>query len=145
VIIMERKTIEKIKRINKIDTEKLPIVLLSALDLFWSLDRIIDENVDFCKNKVPEYSDDNRYIQVVRDWLTELGDSISTDYLNQGLGTFFLKELLDYLGFNKDDEIAGDIIDEYCMSPDKNKDINILKKQLIEWAIELEELEKVRV
>jgi len=139
---MEQKTKQRIKKINSLDSDKVSITLLNALEVFWSLDRIIDKNTSFYKGQISEYVKSKKVVEEVKEWLQELGNRISDDYLNQGYGHFFSTELLNYLGFDIDDEIADGFIDEYCMSSDK-KDINILKKQLLEWAIELEELEKV--
>lgn len=127
--------------INQLDSDQVLISLLKALEMLWSLDRIIDSNIEFYKDQIPDYIKSKRVAEEVMGWLQELGDRISDDYLNQGFGHFFTVELLNYLGFDSDDEIAEDFIDEYCMYSDEKKDINKLKKQLIEWSIKLEELE----
>ncbi|WP_226619770.1 hypothetical protein [Cytobacillus firmus] len=137
---MKEITKVRIKKINTIDSEILPITLLKSLELFWSLDRIIDDNVCFTSDTVDDYVTCKRRSEEIKKWICSVGERISTDYLCKGNGTYFSAQLKDYLGFDKDDEVAESIIDEYVMSEEQNKDINELKRELIEQAMILDAL-----
>ncbi|MFJ7738864.1 hypothetical protein ACIQ2D_21390 [Lysinibacillus sp. NPDC097287] len=136
---MEQKTIERIEKINTMDSDILPLVLIKAQELFWGLDRIIDENTDLL---ISEVTSNKKKLKVVKELLQEFGENVSTDYLVNMNGDFFSKELLKYLGFDVRDEITDDIIFDYCRSTDKNKDINLLKEKLIEAAIECDGIDE---
>jgi len=130
---LNKKTLERIEKINTMDTEILPKVLLKALELFWGLDRIIEENADFTLSKV---SSNRKMLKVVKELLREFGDDVSNDYLQNMNGGFFSKELLKYLGFDVRAEVTNDVIFDYCTSTEENKDITLLKEKLIKEAIE---------
>ncbi|MFE1246072.1 hypothetical protein ACFW35_18335 [Fictibacillus sp. NPDC058756] len=137
---MKQETKERIKKINMIDSEKLPMTLLKSLEVFWSLDRIIDNNMFYFQGQVDEYVHSKRLSEEIKDWINELGERISSDYLNQGYGKYFTLQLMEYLGFDNDNETTEDIIDDYCMSGEKDKDITKLKMLLIESALELDKM-----
>ncbi|MGM0835411.1 MAG: hypothetical protein ACQEV7_04595 [Bacillota bacterium] len=133
---MKTKTSQIIKKVNNIDSEIEAITLLKGLELFWTLDRIIDDKVNhFTQNIDTYYIKKKHQITEMKELLTELGNSISNNYLNTGLGMYFSRELLKHLGFEYDD-IVDEIITDYAMSDEK--DMRLLKKQLIEWAIEID-------
>lgn len=113
---MENKTIEIINNISKIDSETLPIMLLGFYDATYGLYRSFS------------FDNDSEWDSVIEE--LDLKDI-----------DFFIKRLLEYLGFLLDDEIADDIITDYTSSTEGNR-MFVLKKRLIEWAIELEEIEK---
>lgn len=136
---MEQKTIERIEKINTMDKEILPLVLLAAEELFWGVDRIIDENADLALSKVT--NNKKRYI-VVKELLLEFKENVSTDYLEYLNDDFFSRELLKYLGFDVRAEVTDEVILDYCRSTEKNKDINLLKEKLIAEAISWDEYDE---
>lgn len=109
---MEMKTIEIINKVAKIDSELLPRILLGFYESTFSLYCSIEEEKE------------TEWENIIR----ELGLKDSN---------FFVKQLLEYLGFPKDDEIADGYITDYVDSSELNR-MEILKKELIEWAIEME-------
>ncbi|KPB06330.1 hypothetical protein [Bacillus sp. CHD6a] len=135
---MKTYTKEIIKNVNKIDSEKEAIILLKGVEVFWNLDKIIDDNVNHFTKNIDTYTysiKKKHQITEVKELLMEFGNKISDNYLNTGLGEYFSKELLIYLGFDYDD-IVSDIISDYAMSDEK--DMTLLKNQLIDWAIEID-------
>lgn len=109
---MEMKTMEVINKIAKIDSDLLPRVLLRFYEATFSLYCSIEGETE-------------------TEWesiMSELGLKDSE---------FFVEQLLEYLGFPKGDEIADGYITDYIDSTELNR-IEILKKELIEWAIESE-------
>lgn len=109
---MEMTTTKIIDRIAKIDSELLPRMLLTFYDASFGL---------YC----------------------DIGDGMEGEWEStiSKLGLkdshFFVEQLLTYLGFPEDDEIADGYITDYVGSEETNR-MGILKKELIEWAIESE-------
>ncbi|WP_163971819.1 hypothetical protein [Oceanobacillus halotolerans] len=114
---MDIKTIEKLNNISNMDSELLPRMLLQFYNASFNL---------YCA--LPDGTE--------REWEEIL------DELDLKDSTFFIKRLLDYLGFSRDDEVTEDIITDYCVDADGDKDINALKKELIERALKLEEIDR---
>lgn len=112
---MEMKTVEIINRITRLDSEVLPLVLLKVNDaICWLHHHFNDsEEIENCLENLGLWDKSKSYT----------------------------KGILDYCGFLPNDETADDYIFDYFWSKDANR-LEILKKQLIEWAIELEALEK---
>lgn len=109
---MELKTVEIINKICRLDSEVLPTVLLKQYEtIVWLYSRF-----------------DNQ--EELNECLKSLGLIKFVD----------VNELLLYLGFSNEDKIASDIICNYFSLEDENR-MGILKKQLIEWAIKLEDAE----
>lgn len=111
MIILEMKTVETINKISRIDTELLPKMLLRFYEATFSLYCSID-----CDEE--------------REW------NVLLNGLNLKDSTFFINRLLEHLGFPENDEIADGYISNYVDSTEPNR-MNILKKELIEWAIEI--------
>ncbi|MGG3926876.1 hypothetical protein ABET51_12835 [Metabacillus fastidiosus] len=110
---MEQKTAEIINKICKLDSEVLPIVLMKHYEIkAWLYDKFDD-------------------VGDLERSLEELG-------LNK---VNYREKLLLYCGFPPDDEIADDFIYDYCFSEGTDR-MDVLKKQLIEWAIETEGLDE---
>lgn len=112
MIIVEMKTVEIINNIAKIDSEVLPRMLLRFYEATFSFYCDIED----CSEAEWE------------NILNELGMKDSD---------FFIKRLLEHLGFPKNDEIADGYITDYIDSTEPNR-MDLLKKELIEWAIESE-------
>ena len=111
---MEQKTAEMINNICKLDSEVLPIVLLKHYEtIAWLYHRFADDD-------------------------GELEHCLESLNLNT---VIYEIELKVYMGFETDDEIAGGFIHDYCFSEDEKR-LDILKKNLFEWAIELEDAKK---
>ncbi len=109
---MEQKTAEMINNICKLDSEVLPVVLLKHYEtIAWLSSR---------------FADDDRELE---HCLESLG-------LNR---VEYKEKLMLYMGFEPDDDMAGDFIYDYCFSEGENR-MGLLKKQLIEWAIKLEDV-----
>ena len=121
------------------DTEILPIVLIRAQELFWGLDRIIDKNTELALSEV---SSNKKKLKIFKELIGDFGENVSSDYLNNRDDDLFSIELLRYLGFDVRDEAVDEIIFDYCTSTDKDKDFNLLKKKLIESAIECDEVDE---
>lgn len=119
-----KKLEEQIKKINNLDCDIVSKTLLASSELFWGLNRIIEKELFTDKIGV--------------------GDTISDYYINVYgfLNEDVSSKLLNYLGFEENDEVADEIITDYCMEEENSKDINILRGRLTEWAMELVELEK---
>lgn len=107
---MEQKTVEIINNICKLDSEVLPVVLLKHYEtIVWLYRRFGNQ-----------------------EELEECFESLRLSKFTE------VKELLLYLGFSSEDKIADDIICNYFSLEDENR-MGVLKKQLIEWAIKLED------
>ena len=132
---MDRKTLGRIEKINKIDSETLPRVLIRAQELFWGLDRIVDKHIEVARSRV---SSNKKKLKIFKELIGDFREDVSIDYLNNQDDDLFNIELLRYLGFDVRDEAVDEIIFDYCTSTDKDKDFNLLKKKLIESAIELD-------
>ncbi|MGG6358081.1 hypothetical protein ACQ5SI_02350 [Peribacillus frigoritolerans] len=111
---MDIKSVRKIDNVCKLDTEVKPILLLKFHEtITWLFERFDD--------------------------ISELEDLVETmGIFKNGYGGYasFSKELLKFIGLEEDDEIAEDYIDAFCTS--EEKDITLLKKQLIEHLVELD-------
>lgn len=110
---MELKTTEVINKIARIDSEVLSKILLRLYEATYSL---------YCE----------------LDDVEELEWEETLKKLDLKDSEFFIKLLLEHLGFSKDDEIADGIITKYVDSTETNRMI-AMKKELMEWAIEIEE------
>ncbi|WP_200411241.1 hypothetical protein [Virgibacillus salexigens] len=138
-MIKEMKPKEQIMRINNLDSDIVSKTLLTSYELFWQLDDIIDRNVFSMKDsKISSKEIINRLYQLS---LEEFGQKISDEYLNLGSLDYVSKELIQYIGFEYSDEVADTIITDYCMEVANDKDINELKRELIEHAIDLESID----
>ncbi|MGP4071309.1 hypothetical protein ACTWQB_01995 [Piscibacillus sp. B03] len=129
-------TKNRIKKINKLDVDNIPITLLKALEYFWFVDKLIDNEI-----KKYEGIGDEKLDEILNEEIIDFGEMISLTHINSKYGGFFRKELLRYIGFDENDEVAYDIISDYCYDSVENKDINQLKQELIDWAIDLEKLD----
>ncbi|MFC7372448.1 hypothetical protein ACFQPF_12275 [Fictibacillus iocasae] len=137
---MKEITKERIKKIKGMDTDLISLSLITANELMWSLDRIIDRKIKYFVNEVDKNVRNKKWSEEIKEWLSELGESISSDYLIIEKRINLSKELIFYLGFDGNDEVIEDIIDEFVMSCESRKDINQLKRKLIKEALELDDL-----
>ncbi|MRX52934.1 hypothetical protein GJU41_03025 [Bacillus idriensis] len=137
---MNSKSEKQIRKINDLDKEILPVTLIKSIELLWSLDNIIDKNVSDYVHDNKEWEPEKS--ECCNECLYDLGNIMSNELLNRDSGDFFMKTLLQYLEFEQNDEFAADYITEYCMNDNNSKDITSLKKELVRWAIESEELER---
>ncbi|MBK5444176.1 MULTISPECIES: hypothetical protein [unclassified Peribacillus] len=114
---MEIKTINRIERISKIDSEILPLTLLKIYETLTTLyDRFGDSaEIDYLNH------------------LEDLGiNSIE----------MFSEKLLSYCEFETNDEPAQDLIYDYCFSKEENR-LDLLKQRMIELAIEFDDTVKL--
>lgn len=102
---MNKKTLEQIKKINQLESDMISKTLLDSISLFWELDKIIDKNIERFSSDM--YSINKEF----RELMLEFGESISGDYLN--IHDNSTPKLLRYLGFERNDEIADNIITDY--------------------------------
>lgn len=140
---METLTSKRINKINTINSEKLPIVLLNLLRMVWSVEEIIEEKIECHKVKSTKNLKHKDHIKEVKEWFGELGEDIIEDYRTLGIRELILNELLDYLEL-KNDILSRDIIEGHCMSSNVFWDINKVKNHLIWWVNELEEHENLK-
>lgn len=110
---MKQETIEIINNISKLDTDVQAIVLLR-----------INETITWLYNKI----DDDVELE---EWLGKV--------MIRNESTDDLRNMVTYCGFTRGDDVADEYFDEYYESEESNR-MDILKKQLIEWAIESENM-----
>ncbi|QPC47360.1 hypothetical protein [Mangrovibacillus cuniculi] len=111
----------QIEKIKKMDTEKYPMLLLKSLLMSEHFERTL-------KYFFPNGS---------------TTEEVMEHYYRNENERYLYKQLLIYLGFEEDDEIAEDIIDEkyvYLNVHDKGT-VRELKTELIKWVEELSEFE----
>jgi hypothetical protein len=112
---MEMKTVQIINNICQLDMDIQAIVLLKLNEtISWLYDNI----------------EDDRELEECLKRLVRKEESIS-----------YSRGILCYCGFSEEEDTAREYINKYNLSNEANR-MDTLKKQLIEWAIKVEEFEK---
>lgn len=135
---MRSEALEQIEKIKNLDKDIVSRTLLDSVSLIWSLNNIIEYETTFYATSDLDNIKSSSCYEELKECIYELGDRISDSYLDTRYGDSFSRDLLEYLGFDRNDDLTVDVIEEYCMASEKERDLERLKQKLIECVYDIE-------